>query len=561
MSPASPIEGVLALAGCIVVLLWGMRAVREGILRAWGADLRRVLGQTGARHSTAFAVGFLITLLVQSTTATSLIAAALVRRRILVLPAALAIVLGADVAASVVAQLLSLRLSALWPVFCVLGFLAASRDRQPKVRDAGQALVGLGLMLLSLRVIGEISVPLRASPYLSSVLLSVSDEPILLVLIGAVLTWAAHSSLATMLFIVSFAANGTLTPEIALPLVLGVNLGGSWPAITATFGASAEERRVPLGNLVFKLAGVALGLSLLPPISRLMSDVAPDVAHQATFLHILFNVVVSAVFAPALNITARILSKLVPDPPPGDEVGKPRHLPAAGRADSLATSLAGASREALRMCDIIEVMLKTAFVNFENGSEASVKEVRRQDKGLDALHEAVKLYLAQLAWEGAGEEESRRYGIVIGFATMLEHVGDVASRGLLRIALKKIRRQISFSAAGFAELQELEAEVLRQLSLSTTLFLTEDIRTAREMLENEAAFRAIERRTVDNHLQRLSNQVPETLDSSSIHLDVLRELRHIHSLITSTAHPILEKAGELCGTRLRKPPSPQGQFT
>ena len=268
------IEGthfLVGLLGAAALLIWGLRMVRTGILRAYGGSLRRRLGRSMSNRLAAFAAGLGITLLLQSSTATVLMAGSFASRGLVDTAAALAIMLGADVGTPLVAQLFSSLLGFLSPLLVLAGVVAFHASKASRPRD-------LGRVLLALHMISATAEPIRQSPMMTELLGALAGEPLLAALLAALLTVLSTSSLAVVLMVIAFAAGGLVGLPLALALILGANLGSAVTPLIATLTASSEERRVPLGNFIFRLSGVVVVLPLLAVVAPLISRLEPSAA-------------------------------------------------------------------------------------------------------------------------------------------------------------------------------------------------------------------------------------------------------------------------------------------
>jgi len=540
---------LLHLLGGVALLLWGLRMVRTGVMRAFGGDLRRAIGIGLRNRFSSFLIGLGVTGAVQSSTATALMTASFAERGLMATTPALAVMLGADVGTALVAQALSFDVTWLSPALILIGVVAFMAITTTRWRDAGRAVVGLGLMLLALRLIVEASQPLQHSGVLQDVMQALAGEPIIAILIGAGLTWLAHSSLAIILMVMSMTAIGIVPLPLALALVLGANLGGGLPAVTATWQGDASARRVTLGNLSFRFIGVIVALPLLGTIASALPALGGEIGRQVVNFHLGFNLVLAVVFLALLDPAARIVEKLLPERKDVDDPLKPRYLDPSV-IDTPALAIAAASRETLRMGDALETMLRDVLTVLRTDDRKLADDICRRDNVVDRLHEAIKLYLTQVSREALGEADSKRCMEIIAYTTNLEHVGDIIDKNLIELAIKKIKNRLRFSNEGFAEIGDIHARVLDTLKLSLAVFMQSDAAQARRLIEQKDAMRELEREAAEHHLERLKSGRPESIETSSLHLDILRDLKRIHSHLASVAYPILEATGELKRSRL-----------
>jgi phosphate:Na+ symporter len=545
------VDTILNVLGSVALLLWGVRMVRTGLTRALGATLRRAIGACSRNRFTAFAGGIGLTGLLQSSTATALLLASFAGRGLISLPIALAVMLGANVGTTLTSQVLSFDLGWLSPLMIAGGVIAFLASNSDKPRHLGRVAIGLGLMLLSLRLLTLATEPLRTSPSFIAVLSGLQDEYVIAAIVGTLLTWFIHSSLSMVLLVMSFASSGIVSPPLALALVIGANVGGALAPYMDQSATDVDARRVPLANLISR---VVIGLGFLPllvPMVHWLGLLETSPARMAVNFHSLFSIVAAIVFLPLIDPVASLCRRLLPAKPVTDDPGKPRHLD-ANVLDTPAEALACALRETLALGDRVADMLGKTMEVFERNDQKAVRAIEQADDAVDHLYEAIKLYLIQVSRTDLGEEESRRYVEILTFTTNLEHIGDIIDKNLMELAGKKIKNGYAFSAEGLAELKGFHGRVLENLRLAMNVFTTRDIALARRLVAEKTAMREAEAKAADSHYARLREGRPESMETSSIHLDVIRDLKRINGHVTSVAYPILEAAGELADTRLKE---------
>ena len=543
---------LLDLGGGVALLLWGLHMVHSGIVRAFGSDLRRLLGGALRNRALAFCAGLLVTALLQSSTATGLMTASFVTGGTVDLVPALAIMLGANVGTTLIVQVLSFNVSAVAPVLFIVGVTAFKRSSQTRTRDLGRVAIGVGLMLLALHILLDTLAPAENAPAVRYLLSVTTAEPLLCLLLAAVLTWLAHSSVTVVVLVMSLAASGFVTPEASLALILGANVGSAInPLIEGSRSDDPASRRLPLGNMLNRLVGCALVLPLLPHIATALTRIEPNPARAAADFHTAFNLALALIFIVPLNPLAALLTRLLPARVKANDPSMPLYLDETALGTP-SVALACAARETLHIGDLVETMLRRTMTALMTDDRALVAEISSTDDAVDRLDEAVKLYLTKLTRESLGERDARRAMEIIAFSINLEHVGDIIDKNLMEVAAKKIKRKIVFSKEGAAELAAFHQEVCDNLKLAFSVFMTADLATARLLITEKATLRATEFAAAENHLARLREGRTESIESSSLHLDILRDLKRIHSHICSVAYPVLERAGELQPSRLRE---------
>ncbi len=544
---------LIVIAGSVSLLLWGTRMARTGFLRAFGAELRQFVAASTKNRLRAAVTGLASASLLQSSTAAALLAASFASAGLLDVAAGLAIMLGADVGSALIAQVFTLNITGFWPALMFVGFFLHSffYDRSPRIKQYGRITMGLAMMLLGLQMISGASGEMRESALVATVLGSLENEPLLALLIAMALTWIAHSSLAVILLVASLAASGVLAVPLALWLVLGVNAGAAIPAVMITLSEAPEARRIAIGNMIFRCTGVLLTLPFLSLLQPYIAALDPDPGRQAMNMHLAFNLGLLVVFIGFTGPVARLTGVLIPKESEDDDPGRPRYLDdTAMEVPSVALGLA--ARETLRMGDTVETMLRRSMEALESNNETLCAEIRAMDDQVDDLYEAIKLYMTDMTRQQLEETETRRCFEIISFTTNLENAGDAIDKNLLDAIEAKIRGAKMFSEEGMNELRDMHAYVLDTGSMAMSVFLDRDVAAARRLLERKDVSRQMELSGTESHLQRLRSGHVQSLETSAIHLDILRDLKRINSHFTSIAYPILDDAGLLRKNRLKK---------
>ena len=536
---------MLDLMGGVALLLWGLHMVLTGVLRAFGPDLRRFLSKALGNRFTAFISGLGLTALLQSSTATGLMTASLTADGMIGLVPALAIMLGANVGTTLIVQVLSFDISAAAPVLFVIGLVTFRVGGSSLTRALGRIAIGLGLILLALHILLDTLAPAEQAPAAQALLASITNDPILCIVIAAALTWAAHSSVAVVLLVMSLSYSQFVTPAAALALVLGANLGSAInPLLEGGIRGDPASRRLPLGNLLNRLFGVLVLLPFLAPLARELMAWQPNATKMVAEFHMLFNVALAVAFIGLLDGEAWLLQRILPEKKQALDAAAPRYLDDAA-LETPPLALANAARETLRMGDAVESMLRDVMTALMTNDRKLVSEVQRRDDVVDKLNEAIKLYITKLTRDSLDEREGRRAMEIISFTINLEHVGDIIDKNLCELAIKKIKGRYQFSTEGAAELTAFHKRVCECLSAAFGIFMTGDVEAARKLLREKSELRRAELAAADRHFDRLREGRPESLETTSLHLDVLSDLKRIHSHICSVAYPVLQAAGEL----------------
>jgi phosphate:Na+ symporter len=543
---------LIDLAGSIALLLWGVHMVQSGIQRAFGPNLRRFLGRTLRDRFSAFLAGLGVTAVLQSSTATGLMMASFAAGGLVDLMPALAVMLGANVGTTLIVQVLSFDVARGAPLFVLIGVILFRRGAASRSRDLGRVAIGLGLMLFALQQLLALLTPYEDVPSLRLLMGAIATQPIIDVIIAAAMTWAAHSSVATVLLTMALAAQGVVPPQAAFALVLGANLGSALnPLLEGVAGGDPASKRVPAGNLLNRAVGVLLGLALLNWVGPWLVTIEPNPGRVVADFHTAFNLVMAALFLPLLHPFARLLVWLLPARATPTDPSKPVYLdPAANETPAIA--LAGAAREALRMADTLEAMLRGALDALDQGDRKQVGATKGLDDVLDHLNRAIKVYLTELDPDSIDDDDNRRLGEILSFITNIEHAGDIIERSLVAIAAKRLKRGLAFSVEGQAEIRAMLERLIGNVQTAAAVFMTDDARVARRLLAEKEVFRDLEARATESHFARIRAGRVESVETSALHLDVLRDLKRINAHVSAAAYAVLEKRGELLSSRLRR---------
>jgi phosphate:Na+ symporter len=377
-------------------------------------------------------------------------------------------------------------------------------------------------------------------------------DPLIDVLIAAALTWAAHSSVAVVLLIMAFAAQGVVPPHAGFALVLGANIGTALnPLLESGVGGDPAAKRLPIGNLINRVLGCALALALLNWIGPALVMIEPNAGRAVADFHTGFNIVLALLFFPVLKPFAQLLVRLLPARIDTADPAQPVYLDWAAR-ETPSIALAGAAREALRMVDVFEAMLRGTLDALDRGDRKRVTETARTGKVLDRLDTAIKEYLTSLDSDSLDDMDHRRLSEILAFTTNLEHAGDIVEKSLMALAARRIKRGVSFAEPSRAEIRQMVDRLISNARAAAAVFMTEDPRAARRLLSEKEVFHELELRATDEHFGRTRAGRAESIEMSKLLLDIVRDLKRVNAHLAAAAYPILEGRGELLPSRLKQ---------
>lgn len=537
------------LAGAVILLLWAVRMVRTGVERAYEPALRRALRDSRGGWLRAAMIGGVVAAVLQSSTAVAVLAAGFAGAGALSIATGIAMLLGADVGSSLVVQILTINLSWIAPVLLIAGGALFFKGNSRNLKQLGRILIGIALIFVSLTMIGQATAPLRDSAELPVVVNYLRGDFLTAFLIGAAFTWLIHSSVASVLLLVTLAAQGLIPAELGVSMMLGANLGGALIPVGLTRSSFLEARRIALGHLVLRGSG-AIIVAVIIRFVPLPLDLLGSAPRQIANLHVLLNVLNLLVALPFCAHVERLMARLVVEGAPPEERPAPVSALDQGVVGVPGLALASATRELLRMAGLVEVMLAPVMELYETGDREKIRQLKTIEREVDQIHSAIKLYLASISYADADADEARRGEELSSFAINLEYVGDTIVKNLIHLAEVRRDKNLTFSREGWQELCELHHRVMANMQLALNVLISKDRESARQLLEEKDHMRLAERASYARHLKRLQGGATETVETSDIHLETVRALKMINSLLATVAYPILAESGDLLDSRL-----------
>lgn len=530
---------LLDLLSAVALLIWGTHIVRTGILRVYGSQLRRVIGQNMSKRPLAFVAGILVTAVVQSSNATAMLVTSFVGQGLMGLTPALAIMLGADVGTAVMSRILTFDLSWLSPLLIFLGVVFFLSRKQTRVGQLGRVGIGLGLIILALQLIVTAAAPITQAAGVKVLFASLTGDLLLDALVGAMFALISYSSLAAVLLTATLAGAEIISLPVAIGLVIGANIGSGLLAFLSTSMQNVAGRQVALGSLLYKLIGLLLITPVLTPLVAWMDTLNVSPSSLVISFHVIYNSLRCLIMLPTVGPMGRLCASILPQQAEINGQTKPRHLDLTALATP-SLALANAVRETLRMGDLIDSMLNAMQEVLRGNQTAVTQEVRRLNDDVEVLYNAIKLYLAQMPRDDLSDQDNRRWAEIIELAINLELASGLIERMLRKVQQQKTSQRRSFSDVGLEELSGLHAQLMANLRLGLSVFLSGDPESARQLLREKRRFRAQERRLAHAHVSRLQRKIVQSIETSSLHLELISDMKRLNSLFCSSAYAVLE---------------------
>lgn len=548
------ISFALHLAGAVALLLWAVRLIRTGVERGFMVQLRTGLRRAGQSLTSAAFGGAVGAFFLQSSTAVAILATGFAATGALEASAGLALLLGADVGSAIVAQVLIFKVGVLIPILLVVGAGLFLRAQSRPFKEAGRILIGLALVFISLSMIRVATEPLKDSLIIEMIMTYLARDLLSAFIIGAVFAWAMHSSVAAVLTFVTIVAEGLLPVPAASAMVLGANLGGALIPYYLTLAAPRPARMIIIGNIALRGGGAAIALTILAIWSPDMAILGKDAFRQIINLHLLFNLAVAILALPLISPFLRLLDVLLPKSPAPKTSGQISALDDSALSNP-ERALACAAREVLRMGEAVHEMLTPALDLFRQWDADVAKSVGEKEDMVDKMHFTTKLYIARLQQSRLNAEQSRRAMDIVTFANNLEDAGDQISTNLLEQAREIHNKGLSFSDDGWRDLTDFHDRVLNNAQLALNVMMTRDQNAALQLVEEKDQVRQAEQAMQASHLDRLRNGNQASIETSNLHQETLRALKHVNTSFSFAAYPIVEEAGVLLSSRLSTSPN------
>ena len=548
--PISATTLLLTIFGGVALTLFGVSLVRDSVMLALGPQLRLLIEKSTSRRWKAFTAGIFVTSLIQSSTATVLIVTGFASKHLISVGPALAVSLDADVGTTLVAQMFSFGASGLAPMLVLIGMVCNAWAQPGPMKHAGMSFVGLGLVLLGLGTIIQAAAIMEDSNTLHFLMESLSGDIVMTFIVGALITCMAQSSLAIVLLVMSFASAGIMPLGTAFTLVLGTHVGAAIMPLLVNLKQRNEAGHIAWGSFLMRLVSCVAMLPFIPWLVREAHYLGEDISRQVVNYHTAFSVARALAFLPLLGLIEKALLKFFPYVCDLADPSQAKYLDDRD-LNVPSVALSSATREALYLADQVLVMLNEVKGLFETNQHLKLRQMIERDNVVDRLYDQIKFYLAKLSREAMSEEQARRHIDILMYVSNLEHVGDIIVHNLCELSEKKWRNNLSFSKQGWDEIENYHQLICDNFRLAMNVFNSGDPILARQLVRQKETVRMQAVSAAGSHFDRLRQGLLESVRSSSLHLDILRDLRSINNSVTSVAYNILEANGAL-QSRLRE---------
>jgi phosphate:Na+ symporter len=535
----------------VMLLLFAVQMIRTGIEQRFGAMFKHQLTQRQSLPGAGL-TGLVLAIVLQSSAAVAVLVAGFSAGGYMMFATGLAIVLGGDLGSALLIQLLSFKMDWLVPVLLALGGWLFVKNHQKSRRQLGSILLGIAFVLLSLQFLKDAVEPIRESAFLPAIANYLETDFVTAFLVGAVLAFVMHSSVATILMCVALLQIGTIPFGAAVSLVLGANLGSGFIPIWLTRGMPPEAQRIPIANVALRGGWAVI---ILLTLNMLLS---PDIlivagpTQSLIWAHIAFNFSLLLLALPFCRLIEGPVARLLPST--SQSAGEPTSPdPSALNTAVLAhppQAIAGLKRELLRMTVQVEQMYARIPDLFETADPDVIIQLQAQDKNVNRMLSGIRNYIVSVPGDTYSKQEMKVLKGLVDYAIRLEAAGDVVSKRLADLAKTKNDGKLQFSPEGRKEIADIHDTIAANFAQASNVLISDDLDGARLLVTEKANLKKEERKSRKRHLERIHAGRSDSLQSSDLHLETLRALRDINSHICAVAYPILYRNGQLLKTRL-----------
>jgi phosphate:Na+ symporter len=554
---------VLGMLGGLALFLHGMQIGSDGLQEAAGSRFRETLHTLTGRPLRGVMVGTVATFFTQSSSATTVMLVSFVRAGLMNLRQTFGPIFGAAIGTTLTVQLLSFKIQTYALPLMAVGFLMMFfARRSPRAVAAGKIIFGFGMIFFGMAVMGEVIEPLKTSPAFREMIARLTSRPTYCLIVVTIFTAVIQSSGATIGIALTLANQGMIDIHQALPIIFGANIGTCITAILASAGGGVEARRVAFAHLIYKVASVALFFFWFMPdvlawmatqVSGLMAATLPSVPFLAdTTGRSMANAhtimcVGSAILAVLFFQTPleRLVTWLIPSPPGGEKgEGRAKYLDLA-LLESPSLAIGSAVREISRMGRLTEEMIVRSHEAFEQRDSEALSWLKRRDDKVDRAFHRLNTFLTKLTAQNPGKEVTSRAIGLLYVINDLESIGDLVDKILVPLVHKMIDQDLHLSDAGMGEIRTLHAQVRDSMAKSMVALTTPgEEELLDDVITRQEEMNVMGRRLHLNHLRRLQEGLQESLESSSVHLDLINYLLrmhyHIYSIAWTVAHGVSE---------------------
>ncbi|NLL61963.1 MAG: Na/Pi cotransporter family protein [Candidatus Atribacteria bacterium] len=528
---------VFGIIGGLGLFFFGMHQLSEGLQRIAGHKIHDILEALSKNPLNGVLAGTIITSIIQSSSATSVILIGFANAGLLNLNQSMSIIFGANIGTTITSQIVSLRLEDYVLPIVGIGVIFYLFTKKKIYQNIGYIMLGFGLLFLGISIMSQFLEPLKNYPYIIDLLVKVGEYPLLGILLSALLTGIIQSSSATMAIIISLSLQGLIDLNAAVPLILGANIGTCVTALIAGIGSSLTGKRIAVGHILCKIAGVVLFYFFLKQFTVLSSLTSNALPRQIANAHTIFNLLETFILLPFIPQITKFLNKIVPGE---DHVIKKGNLYLERRfINAPSIAMGQVAKELVRMGDIASVMLKNTLEALVDNNERMVEDIYLKEDILNTIHREITNYLVQVSQKSLSPYQSQRLAHLMNISGHIERVGDHIEN-ITDLADTKINEKLPFSPKAVKDLSYIFSKVETSFKYAMRALKKNDADIAAIVTKREDEIDRIEAQLRDEHIDRLTKGICNT-ESGIIYIDILSNLERIADHANNISRMILDE--------------------
>lgn len=535
-------EIIIGIMGGLGLFLFGMNLMGEALEKAAGSKLKKIIELLTSNIFMGVLIGTLVTAVIQSSSATTVMVVGFVNAGIMTLPQAVGVIMGANIGTTVTAQLVSIDMNGLAPVALGIGIILYLFGGKPKTKHIAEVLIGFGILFTGMDFMKEAVQPLSEYQGFTNALLTFGKYPILGLLLGFGITAIIQSSSASMGMLVVLASQGLIPLSSALPMLYGQNIGTCVTSLLSSIGASISAKRAALIHLIFNILGTAIFLIFLNKlVVSAVTYIDPNnVARQIANVHTIFNIASTLILLPFNKFIIKLATRLVPDNHTEDDDVKIVKFIDDRMIETPSIALVNVEKETLRMGEKSKQSLNCAMKGVLEKSEKDISSTIRKEKRINELQKMILNYLLKLSKAPLNEESREVIDSLFNTVNDIERIGDHAEN-IAELAQNSITNDVTFSDHARNELDDMYNKVLSTYTYALESMRTSDVDLACKVIKMEEQVNIMEKSCRINHMRRLNNNMC-SIDNGIIYLEVIANLERVSDHAVNIAQQVIAQS-------------------
>lgn len=530
---------IFMLLGGLGLFVYGMHMMSEGLQKAAGDKLKKVLEVLTTNRILGIIVGVIVTAITQSSSATTVMVIGFVNAGLMDLAQAASVIMGANIGTTITGQLIAFNFAAFAPLIIAVGTAMVLFSKKKKVKEVGEIVLGFGIIFLGMDTMGNAMKPLGSNPAFTKLIVTIGDNPFLGVLLGTAMTAVIQSSGAFIAMLIALSAGGSITFGAAFPMLLGSNIGTCITAILASIGTNKTAKRAAGIHLSFNVIGTIIFILLLHPVVLLVEAIGGTTAREIANAHTIFNVVNTLIQAPFIPLLVAFVNRVIPGQDDKQNTLCMEYIDKR-LLETPSVAVSQVIKETVRMGRVAKENIEATLESFIKFSDARVEEIAQRENLINYLEREITYFLVQLLKLNISSHESEVATSLFHVLNDIERMGDHAEN-LLELSQDKSDHSLKFSDEAIAELKFVYETALSALDNAIIALENGDIDAAMKVIGIEEKIDSIEKRLRTDHIDRLNKGICNP-ESGTLFLDAISNLERIGDHSTNVAQIVMEQA-------------------